>query len=88
MKPDILGPGVDIWSSVPGGRLLALSGTSMATPHISGLAALLRQHKPTASVAEIETALFKSAVRPPAIATARGNRGIPDGVAALNFLPL
>lgn len=38
----------------------------MTTPHILGLAALLRQHKPAASVAEIETSLFKSAVRPTA----------------------
>ncbi|UVO52814.1 S8 family serine peptidase [Sphingomonas sp. SUN039] len=87
MKPDILGPGAEVWSSIPGGGMLSLSGTSMATPHISGLAALLWQHRPDATVAAIERAIFKSAKRPPSIASNRGNRGLPDAVAALNLLP-
>lgn len=86
-KPDILGPGVEIWSSVPGGKLRSLSGTSMSTPHIAGLAAVLWSARPHARMAEIEAAIFKSASRPPAIGTERGNRGVPNGPAALNFLP-
>jgi len=40
-KPDLSAPGVDIKSSVPGGQWEVFNGTSMATPHVSGAAALL-----------------------------------------------
>lgn len=39
---DVSGPGVDILSTIPGGNYGILDGTSMACPHISGFAALLR----------------------------------------------
>ena len=49
----LLAPGVDITSSVPGGGFLALNGTSMATPHVAGAWAILKQLSPGASVATV-----------------------------------
>ncbi|PFD40349.1 hypothetical protein CN285_13810 [Bacillus cereus] len=42
----VCAPGVEIISTVPGGTFEAMSGTSMAAPHVTGFAALLFAHHP------------------------------------------
>ncbi|MBI2141005.1 tandem-95 repeat protein [Candidatus Woesearchaeota archaeon] len=60
VKPDITAPGVGIKSSVPGGYS-AYQGTSMATPHVSGAAALLLQKNPALSPEQIRSILENTA---------------------------
>ena len=42
---EIAAPGVDVWSTAPGNTYAPLSGTSMATPHVSGVAAMIMWKK-------------------------------------------
>jgi subtilisin family serine protease len=56
-KPDVTAPGVDVVSSLPTRTFGALDGTSMATPHVAGAAALLLQRHPTWTVEEVKSAL-------------------------------
>uniref|UniRef100_A0ACD5UEF6 Uncharacterized protein n=1 Tax=Avena sativa TaxID=4498 RepID=A0ACD5UEF6_AVESA len=73
LKPDIIGPGVNVLAGVPGVVEMVLepnaempkfdikSGTSMSCPHLSGIAALLKNAHPTWSSASIKSALMTTA---------------------------
>jgi minor extracellular serine protease Vpr len=66
LKPDISAPGAQILSSTlpeftGGSPWLVLDGTSMATPHIAGSAALLLQRHPTWTPAQVKSALMTTA---------------------------
>lgn len=50
---DIAAPGTNIMSTVPGGGWEAKNGTSMASPHVAGVAALVKADRPEASPEEV-----------------------------------
>ena len=62
-KIEIAGPGVQVYSSYRCGGYRTLNGTSMAAPHVAGVAALLMEANPGMSADEIWELLLRSALR-------------------------
>lgn len=62
IKPDIVAPGVNILSCIPGGKYTIYTGTSMAAPHVTGVIALMLQVNPNLSVDQIENILNETAL--------------------------
>ena len=60
---DLLAPGSEITTSVPGGGFETYSGTSLAAPHVSGAWAVLKSKAPEAEVAEVLGVLKSAGVR-------------------------
>jgi subtilisin family serine protease len=68
---DLFAPGVDITSTVPGGGYKANSGTSMAAPVVSGVAALLMSYFPKLTAAEVKRILLETSAKYPELMVAR-----------------
>jgi len=68
---DVCAPGEDIWSTWVAGTYWMQDGTSMATPHVSGLAALLLSFRPHLSATELRELIIGGAED-------RGNVGFDD----------
>ncbi|MGB4729990.1 MAG: S8 family serine peptidase [Candidatus Hydrothermia bacterium] len=64
IKPDISAPGYNVRSSYPGNSYTTLTGTSMATPHVAGAIAILKQKNPTLDFYDIYSLLVDHADHP------------------------
>lgn len=80
---NIAAPGGQILSTFPSNRLVYLSGTSMAAPHVAGVAALMLSHSPNTSALEIKDAILTTGQPVPELAN-RVQSGLLNARAALD----
>jgi subtilisin family serine protease len=61
IKPDVVAPGANVLSSVVGGDFAFFNGTSMATPHLAGIAAVVKGQHPMWTPEMIRSAIVNTA---------------------------
>ncbi|CAH1781640.1 unnamed protein product [Owenia fusiformis] len=71
---DIIAPGEQILSAIPGNRAVALSGTSMASPHVAGIVADYLSHYPDKSTAQVKSWLQENSIKSAVYLTKTENR--------------
>jgi subtilisin family serine protease len=79
---DVFAPGVDIYSTIPGNQYEKDSGTSMAAPVVTGLAALLMDYYPGLTAADVKRIILSSATRhaqQPVVSPGEGTGRVPFG---------
>lgn len=84
---DLFAPGDDIRSTYPGGTYAWLSGTSMASPHAAGAAALVFAAHPTWTPSQVRSALMSSVDPVPAFASISVSGGRLNAARALDVTP-
>ena len=83
---DLAAPGVAILSTVPGGGYASFSGTSMATPYVTGTVALMAAANPRATAAEIRSALLSTVKPVAALSRKVATGGLLDAAAAVRAI--
>ncbi|MEB3156479.1 MAG: S8 family peptidase [Cyanobacteriota bacterium] len=83
---DLGAPGGAITSTLPGNTYGTYSGTSMATPHVTGALALMRAAQPTATMAQLKQALLESVAQTASLVGKTATGGRLDVNAAIDRL--
>jgi subtilisin family serine protease len=65
---DVVAPGSSVLSTYPGGQYRRMSGTSMATPHVTGTIALMLAKNPNLTAAQVKSAIIQGADQSAALA--------------------
>ena len=78
-------PGVSILSTFPGGNYNLLSGTSMATPHVSGIAVLLWSRNSSLTPAEVKKRIIDTSDPLPSLVSILARSGRANAYAALRY---
>jgi len=82
---DVFAPGVQIYSSMPGSKYAYFDGTSMASPVVAGLAALIREYHPKLSAMQVKVIIMRSAVVTPYLKGRCVTSGVVNAFNALSL---
>jgi len=85
---DLAAPGSSIYSTLPGGTYGTYSGTSMATPHVTGAVALYASVHSNATASQINSALLSSVAGTPSLTGITATGGRLDIGAFMNISPV
>lgn len=83
---DVMAPGEDILSTYLENDYMYLSGTSMAAPFVSGLAALIVSKKPDITVAQLKNVILSSVIKRNYSVKTQGEISVPQALTVLNSL--
>jgi hypothetical protein len=82
-KVHVAAPGVNIFSTYKGGKYKSLSGTSMAAPHVAGVAALILSESSNLTAEEVKSRLIKTSASASALSGKVVSQGRVDATAAV-----
>ena len=63
LNVDIFAPGVKIYSTIPNNKYEYFNGTSMASPEVAGIAAIIRSYYPKLSASQVKHILMNSGLK-------------------------
>ena len=80
----VAAPGVSVLSSIPGGKYASFSGTSMATPHVSGVVGLILSREGRRAAPQMRNRLIQTSRKYDSLKNTSASGGFVDAHAALN----